>query len=49
MGFLGVDYIKFKNSQPVRDKKLDKFNKFLLKDLSLKAIFGCTIKETGLF
>lgn len=49
MGFLGSDYIKFKNSHPVKDPKLKKFNQYLIKDLSLKAIFGCTLKETGLF
>lgn len=49
MGFLGTDYIKFKNAQKVNDVKLKKFNKFLFKDLSLKAIFGCTVKESGLF
>lgn len=49
MGFLGQDYIKFKNSRPVNDQKLQKLNQFLLKDLSLKAMFGCTLKETGLF
>lgn len=49
MGFLASDYIKFKNSHPVKDIKLEKFNSFLKKDLKLKALFGCSVKETGLF
>lgn len=49
LGFLGEDYIKFKNAKRVRDPKLDHFNSYLKKDLKLKAEFGCTTKETGLF
>lgn len=48
-GFLAEDYIRFKNSRPVADYKLDKFNEKLKNDLMLKAEFGCTTKETGLF
>ena len=48
-GFLADDYINFKNSRPVRDQKLDQLNKNLKSDLKLKAEFGCTTKETGLF
>ncbi len=48
-GFLANDYIKFKNSRPVQDLKLNKLNSFLSKDLTLKSDFGCTTKETGLF
>lgn len=48
-GFLAEDYIKFKNSRPVSDYKLSKFNEKLKNDLKLKAEFGCTTKETGLF
>lgn len=48
-GFLAEDYIWFKNSRPVSDYKLDQFNKKLINDLKLKAEFGCTTKETGLF
>lgn len=48
-GFLAEDYIRFKNSRPVSDYKLDQFNKKLINDLKLKAEFGCTTKETGLF
>lgn len=49
LGFLADDYMKFKNSKTVVDGKLTKFNKGLKKDLKLKAEFGCTTKETGLF
>lgn len=31
------------------DYKLDQFNKKLINDMKLKAEFGCTTKETGLF
>lgn len=48
-GFLADDYVKFKNSRPVNDYKLTKFNRKLKKDLKLMAEFGCTTKETGLF
>lgn len=48
-GFLADDLIKFKNSRPVSDYKLNKFNEKLSNDLKLKAEFGCTTKETGLF
>lgn len=48
-GFLAEDYVRFKNSRPVSDYKLDKFNEKLKNDLRLKAEFGCTTKETGLF
>jgi hypothetical protein len=48
-GFLADDYIKFKNSQATNDPKLRRFNSGLVKDLRLKAEFGCTTKETGLF
>jgi hypothetical protein len=49
LGFLADDYIRFKNANKVEDHKIDKFNTFLTKDLRLKAEFGCTTKETGLF
>ena len=48
-GFLASDFIRFKNGKRVSDGKLEHFNKFLEKDLKLKANFGCTTKETGLF
>lgn len=48
-GFLAEDYVKFKNSRPVSDYKLNKLNGQLKNDLKLKAEFGCTTKETGLF
>lgn len=48
-GFLAEDYIRFKNSKATNDPKLGKFNSQLPKDLRLKATFGCTSKETGLF
>ena len=48
-GFLASDYIKFKNGKRISDNKLSNFNKFLKKDLKLKAEFGCTTKESGLF
>ena len=49
LGFLAKDYIKFKNARKVNDPKLRHFNSYLKKDLKLKAEFGCTTKETGLF
>ena len=49
LGFLGKDYIRFKNARRVNDSKLKHFNSYLKKDLKLKAMFGCTTKETGLF
>lgn len=48
-GFLADDYIRFKNSRTTNDPKLVKYNSMLRKDLRLKAEFGCTTKETGLF
>lgn len=48
-GFLAEDYIRFKNSKVTNDPKLRRFNSQLVKDLRLKAEFGCTTKETGLF
>ena len=48
-GFLAEDYIRFKNSRATNDPKLGRFNSQLPKDLRLKAAFGCTSKETGLF
>ena len=48
-GFLAEDYIRFKNSRTTNDPKLGRFNSQLPKDLRLKATFGCTSKETGLF
>jgi len=49
LGFLAEDYMRFKNAKPVHDVKLTRFNSYLKKDLKLKAEFGCTTKETGLF
>lgn len=49
LGFLATDYMKFKNAKQVNDQKLIKLNSFLKKDLKVKAEFGCTTKETGLF
>jgi hypothetical protein len=49
LGFLAQDYMKFKNSRPVEDPKLNTFNQNLKKDIKIKAEFGCTTKETGLF
>lgn len=49
LGFMAEDYIKFKDSKRVKDYKLTKMNSLLKKDLSMKAEFGCTTKETGLF
>lgn len=46
---MGFDYIQFKNSHKINDPKLSQLNQSLKKDLSLKAEFGCTTKETGLF
>lgn len=49
MGMMGFDYVRFKNSRPIHDPKLSKLNENLKKDLRIKAEFGCTTKETGLF
>lgn len=49
LGFLGKDYMKFKDTKRITDLKLKKLNSMLKKDLKLKAEFGCTTKETGLF
>ena len=49
LGFLASDYIRFKNSHRVNDSKLKRLNYNLKKDLRMKAEFGCTTKETGLF
>jgi len=48
-GFLAEDYVNFKNSRNVKDPKLTRFNEKLRVSLKLKAEFGCTTKETGLF
>ena len=48
-GILAQDYIKFKNARRVADPKLQMLNAVGVKDLKLKAEFGCTTKETGLF
>ena len=49
LGFLAEDYIKFKNARRVNDPKLVKLNSLMHKDMRVKAEFGCTTKETGLF
>lgn len=49
LGFLAEDYIKFKNSRRVKDIRLSRLNSLLKNDLKMKAEFGCTTKETGLF
>lgn len=49
LGFMGFDYVRFKNSHRIRDKKLSELNSSLKKDLRIKTEFGCTTKETGLF
>lgn len=49
LGFLAEDYLRFRNALPVESYKIKKFNTYLKKDLRLKAEFGCTTKETGLF
>lgn len=46
---MGFDYIRFKNSHNLKSKKLSELNKSLKTDLQIKANFGCTTKETGLF
>lgn len=49
LGFLAVDYIRFKNARLINDPKLTRLNSLLKKDLRLRVEFGCTTKETGLF
>jgi len=49
LGFLASDYLNFKNVRRYKSKKVEHFNSKLRKDLYLKAEFGCTTKETGLF
>lgn len=49
LGFMGYDYIRFKNTHRTTDPKLALLNKTLKKDLRIKSEFGCTTKETGLF
>ena len=49
LGFLATDLLKFKDAKRTNDSKLVKLNSQLLKDLKVKAEFGCTTKETGLF
>ena len=49
IGFLAEDLVRFKNARAVQDGKLYQLNSQLTKDLRLKAEFGCTTKETGLF
>ena len=49
LGFLAVDYLRFKNTKSVSDMRLQKLNTDSQKDLKMKAEFGCTTKETGLF
>ena len=49
LGFMAEDYIQFRNSRRVNDPKLTKLNSLLKKDMRVKAEFGCTTKETGLF
>jgi len=49
LGFLADDYVKFKDSRRVVDSKLSRLNSQLKNDLRMKAEFGCTTKETGLF
>ena len=49
LGFLATDYMRFKDSKRINDLKLKKLNSNLKKDLKMKAEFGCTTKETGLF
>jgi hypothetical protein len=49
LGFLATDYVKFKNARKVSDPKLQQLNAVGMKNLKLKAEFGCTTKETGLF
>lgn len=48
-GIMGFDYIKFKNSHKIDDQRLKVLNENLMKQLQIKAEFGCTTKETGLF
>lgn len=49
LGFLANDYVKFKNARKVADPKLQQLNAVGMKSLRVKAEFGCTTKETGLF
>jgi hypothetical protein len=49
LGFLAEDYVRFKNARRVSDPKLVKLNSLMKKDMRVKAEFGCTTKETGLF
>lgn len=49
LGFLASDFLRFKNVRRYNPKKVKHFNSKLRKDLYLKAEFGCTTKETGLF
>lgn len=47
-GVMGFDYIRFKNSHNDSFPRLKELNTYK-KDLQIKAEFGCTTKETGLF
>lgn len=49
LGFLATDYLKFRDAKRTNDNKLVRLNSHLTKDLKVKAEFGCTTKETGLF
>ena len=49
LGFLAEDYLKFKNTHRMNDLRLKKLNAMMQKDFRMKAEFGCTTKETGLF
>lgn len=49
IGFLASDFLDFKNSVRTDDARLAKLNQAMKTDLKLKALFGCTTKETGLF
>jgi hypothetical protein len=49
LGFLASDYMRFKDSKRINDIRLKRLNSLLKHDLKMKAEFGCTTKETGLF
>lgn len=49
LGFLATDYMRFKDTKRITDLKLKRLNSLLKSDVKMRAEFGCTIKETGLF
>lgn len=49
LGYLGEDQVRFVNALETEDQKIFNLNKGQKQDMTLKATFGCTTKETGLF